>query len=138
MTNSYKLGPGVFTIGVGPLAVQAQLTNLRVEWSENVTSEEDLNLLDGTTLQGDQSATYRATISGNVVQDLAAAGFVAFTWDSKGEEVAFTFVPNNDITREVTGTCVPVPVTIGGDVKTRPRSDFTFRCVGDPVLGNVV
>jgi hypothetical protein len=138
-TNSYTVGPGLFTIGTGPLAVQAQLTSLTVDWTENVaTTGEVINLLDDTTVDTtEETATYRASISGNVVQDLAAAGFVAYTWDNKGEEVDFTYQPNTGVTRDITGTCVPVPVTIGGAAKTKPRSDFTFRCIGDPVLADV-
>lgn len=137
MTTSYIVGPGVFTIGSGPLAVHAQLTSLTVDWSESVATGEDLQFLDGTSLAGEESATYRASISGNVVQDLASGQFVAYTWDNKGEEVAFSYQPNEDVARKVTGTCVPVPVSVGGAAKTRARSDFTFRCVGDPVLGAV-
>lgn len=135
MSAPYTLGPGVFEIGAADLAVQAQLTNLRIEWSENVKSGDDLDFLDGSSEAGEQSATYRASVSGNVRQDLDAAGFVAYTWANKGEEVAFRFKPNDAVAREVTGVCVPVPITLGGDAKTKPRSDFTFRCVGDPVLG---
>lgn len=140
MTTSYTLGPGTFTIGSGPLAVEAQLTSLTVDWAESVeTVGEVLNLLDNTVLDTrEETPTYRASVSGNVVQDLGAAGFVAYSWAHKGEEVAFTFQPNDDIARDVTGVCVPVPVSIGGAAKTRPRSDFTFRCIGDPVLANVV
>lgn len=135
MTTSHILGPGVFTIGSGPLAVQAQLTNLRIEWSESVTSDDDRDFLDGTSELGVQTASYRATVSGTVQQDdLAAAGFVAWTWTNKGTEQDFTFVPNNDVDRQVSGVCVPVPVTIGGDVKKKNTSDFTFRCPEDPVL----
>lgn len=140
MTTSYTLGPGTFTIGSGPLAVEAQLTSLTVDWAESVqTVGEVLNLLDNSVLDTtEETPTYRASVSGNVVQDLGAAGFVAYSWDNKGEQVAFTFVPNDAIARKVTGVCVPVPVSIGGAAKTRPRSDFTFRCVGDPVLAAVV
>lgn len=134
----YTMGPGTFTIGSGPLAVQALLTSLTVDWAENVQSTgEVLNFLDGSVEDTtEETPTYRATISGNVLQDLAAAGFIAYTWAEKGEEVPFTFQPASSVDRHVTGTCVPVPVTIGGAAKTKPRSDFTFRCVGDPVLGD--
>lgn len=139
-TNSFNMGPGVFTIGTGPLAVQAQLTSLEVDWAETVqTTGEVLNLLDDTTLDTtEETPTYRATVGGNVVQDLGASGFVAYTWAHKGEEVDFTFQPDTGVARKVTGVCVPVPVKLGGAAKTKPRSDFTFRCIGDPVLANVV
>lgn len=139
MRTALKLGPGVFEIGLDALAVEQQLTNLRIGWSENVSAGDDTNFLDGSTELGDEDATYRATVSGNVQQDaLGAAEFIAFTWAHKGQEVPFTFRPRNDIARQVTGVCVPVPVEIGGDVKTKNRSDFTFRCIGDPELGDTV
>lgn len=135
--TSLKLGPGVFTIGSGPLAVEQQVTNLRIEWSENVQTGDDGHFLDGTSDAGDETATYRAAVAGNVQQDdLAVGGFIAYTWANKGLEEPFVFQPRDDVDRRVTGTCVPVPVTIGGDVKSKNRSDFTFRCVGDPILGD--
>lgn len=136
--TSLKLGPGVFTIGAGALAVEVQLTNIRVEWTENVSNEEAVNFLDGTSDLGDEDVTFTAVVSGNVQQDdLSAAGFVSYTWSNKGTEQPFTFQPRTDVTRRITGTCKPVPITVGGDVKVKNRSDFTFRCVGDPVLGDV-
>lgn len=140
MRTSLKLGPGEFTIGAGALAVEAQLTNIRIEWTENVatTGGEATNFLDGTTDTdpADETVTFSAVVSGNVQQDdLAEAGFTTFTWANKGTEQPFTFRPRDDLERIVTGVCKPVPVTIGGDVKVKNRSDFSFRCVGDPVLG---
>lgn len=117
------------------LEIQVQLTNARVEWSENVSTGDDGHFLDGTSDAGDETETYRATVSGNVQQDdLAADGFIAWSWAHKGLEEPFTFTPRNDREADVAGICKPVPVTIGGDVKNKNRSDFTFRCVGDPVL----
>lgn len=135
--KSYKLGPGELTLGAAPLDVSAQITNCRVEASENVTTGDDIDLLSGETLRGDESATYRFTLAGSLVQDISANGVVDYTWLHKGEEIPFSFVPSTSEGREVTGVCVPIPLTIGGDVSksSRPSSDFTWRVIGDPDFG---
>lgn len=133
MTDSYKLGPGTLTLGTDPDEAEfsMQLTNCRVEPTENVDEGDDLNLLDGSTLQGEDNVTRDYTLSGTSVQDLNDTGFTAYTWDNRGTEVAFVFVPVTARVAQVTGTCRIVPLTIGGDVKTRNTSDFTFPCTGD-------
>lgn len=131
--KSYKLGPGTLTLGAAPLDVSGQITNCRVEASENVTTIGDaLELLSGETLAAEESAAYRFTLAGSLVQDLAANGVIDYTWLNKGLEVPFTFVPSTAEGREVTGVVVPIPLTIGGDVKSRPTSDFSWRVIGDP------
>lgn len=137
--KSFKLGPGVLTLGEAgtALSIEAQIANARVDWSENVSSTDDLDLLNGETLAGDENATYRATLAGNLVQDITTGGVVEWSWLNKGTEQAVRFVPSTAEGREVVGVIVPVPLTLGGDVKTRNRSDFTWRFVGDPELGDV-
>lgn len=121
------------------LDVEVQLKNLRVEWSENVASGDDAHFLDGTSEAGDETATYRHSVSGNVQQDdLQAGSFVRWSWANKGTEQPYRFVPRDDLETGIEGICVPTPVTIGGDVKVKNGSDFTFRGVGDAVLDDVV
>jgi hypothetical protein len=137
MTDHYKLGPGTLTLGTAPddEEFSMQLTVCAVEPSENVTEGDDLNLLDGTTLNGDDTATLSYVLSGTAVQDLLDNGFTAYTWANKGDEVAFEFVPVTARVASVTGTVRLVPLKIGGDVKTRNTADFSFACTGaDPVF----
>jgi hypothetical protein len=138
MTQSYKLGPGSLTLGSGPLDVTAQITSCKVAASENVRTGDDLDLLDGNTLAGEESASYRFTISGNIVQDLGVAGVIAWSWTNKGTEQPFVFVPSTDEGRQVSGVLRPIPLDIGGDAKSRPRADFTWSIIGDPDLGPIV
>lgn len=136
-TDSYKLGPGTLSLGTDPddSEFAMQLTNIRVDPSENVDEGDDLNLFDGTTLEGDDNVTYSYELSGTAVQDLVASGFTAYCWQNKGLTVAFKFVP---VTARSTGgtegfldgTCRIRPITVGGDVKTRNTTDFTFVAFG--------
>lgn len=133
----FTMGPGTLTLGeLGDLA--AQVTAMRIEWSVNESSSDDMPVLSGEVLIGEADVTYTATLAGNVVQDIDAAGLVEFSWTNKGDNVPFVFVPNTEKGREVTGTVRVDPITLGGDVKDKaPRSDISWRCIGDPNLGNV-
>jgi hypothetical protein len=133
--ESYKMGPGSFTIGSTPFDVSCQVTSLTVNPTENVTTEAAVHTLCGDTLPASDTVDYSFTVSGSVLQDLAAAGVVDYTWTNMGDEVPFVFVPNTVEDRSVTGTCRLVPLTIGGDVSTRPTSDFEWAIIGTPVFG---
>lgn len=135
-TDSYKLGPGSLILGVGvdDNEYSSQVTNCRVEPTENVEEGDDLDLLDGTTLDGEDNVTYDYALAGTIVQDLNVDGFTDYTWSNKGTEVGFKFIPNTarGATVGFTGTVRIVPVLVGGDVKKRNTADFTFAIIGDP------
>lgn len=135
--KKYTVGPGTLELG-GTLGIEAQVTAMRVEWSENVTTADTIAVLSGEETGGEEDADYRATLAGNVVQDIDAAGLVDYSWTNKGEEVPFVFVPNTAKGRSVTGVVAVAPITLGGDVKDKtPRSDISWRIIGDPTLGDV-
>lgn len=133
--KSYKMGPG--TLKLGPAGIQdvsCQVTNMRVEWDESVDTTDAVDVLCGEQLAAEETATYTATLAGNILQDIDAAGVVAYSWTNKGVNVVFEFIPNTVAARKVTGTVRVVPITLGGDVKSRPRSDISWKCIGTPVL----
>jgi hypothetical protein len=136
--NSYKLDDGTLTIGAAPLDVSCQVTNAQVNPTENVDTEDAVHVLCGDTLPSTDTVDYSYTLSGTVLQDLAAGGVVDFTWLNAGDEVPFKFVPNTAAGRQVTGVVRLVPLMIGGDVPTRPTSDFEWACVGVPAFGALV
>lgn len=133
-TDSYKLGPGTLTLGESPTTIEmnVQVTNARIEPSENVDEGDDLNLLSGTTLEGEDNVTYSYALAGTMVQDLFDTGVTAFTWAHKGEELPFTFTPVTSRTATVEGVVRVIPVQIGGDVKVRNTADFSWVVIGEP------
>lgn len=133
--SSRKLGPGTLTLGAGALEVNAQLTSCKVTPSESVTTTDPIKVLSGEQLDGDETATYTFVLEGTFLQDdPGVASVVDWSWDNMGTEQPVVFVPSTAGTREVTGTIIPVPLTIGGDeVDTRMTSDFTWRFKGTPV-----
>jgi hypothetical protein len=132
--QSYVMGPGLFSLGAGPLAVEAQVASLTVTDTEKVKTTDPEPMLSGDELTTPDVVTMEWKLAGKIVQDLAAAGVVTYTWTNTGDEVAFSFTPNTVTDRKVTGIVRLVPLAIGGDPKTRPKSDFTWVIIGTPTL----
>lgn len=145
--KTYHLGPGSLTLGSGPLAVQGQITNCRVQAAEAVAAGAAIPVLSGEELAASERITFNWTLAGNLLQDLDAGGVIDWSWTHKGTEQPFEFVPSTAEGRSVTGICKPVPITIGGDVTgtaANPgdpaKADFTWRCLNgddEPVFGDV-
>lgn len=130
--KSYRVGPGSLLIGEDDdeMEISQQVKALTVSWDKD--KEDDDNVLSGDTIAGE--ATYTAQISGTVNQDLVQDGFLAMTWNEKGEVKPFKFIPNNDRNATVNGKLVLDPLDIGGDVKSRATAEFEFDCEGEPTL----
>lgn len=137
--GSYKMGPGTLSLGAGGdlLDVSLQVTNCRVEPAEEVKKTDAVPVLGGDEIPAEESGDLTYRLKGTFMQDLAAAGVIAWTWQNAGEEHPFEFVPNTAAARAVNGTIRVVPLTIGGDVsKTeRPKADFDWAIVGVPTFG---
>lgn len=137
---SFKMGPG--TVKLGPAGVQnisIQVTSFTVTFAESVETTPAVPVLTGDELPAEETPTVTWAVSGNIIQDLEAAGVVAYSWTNSKAELALEFIPNTVAARKVTGTIVMVPINLGGDSKARPQSDFTWRGKAGtmPVLANV-
>lgn len=131
--TAIKLGPGQLELGSGPLEVNMQVLSCKVTPSENVTTTEGRKVLSGESTADTEDVDFSYVLEGSFLQDLAAAGVVAWSWDNKGTEQPFRFVPNDVAGRQVQGVLKPVPLSIGGDeVDGDMASDFTWRIVGTP------
>lgn len=128
--KSTVLGPGTLTIGEEGSEEQfaAQLTNIRLV--PNVTTSDPIPVLSGEELDGDDTEIWE--MSGTLLQSFDADSLVDWALANKGEKLPFVFVPNTVADRQYTGIVKVQPVTIGGDVKKRNTSDFTWRMTGAP------
>lgn len=127
-TQSYKLGPGTLKFGSG-LTTDAtcQVKSCQVTCEEKVDTEDTERYLCAEEVAGEETVTFTWGLEATLTQDLAAAGFVTWSWTNKGTEQPFEFIPNTVTARKVTGTVHVVPISIGGDAKTRPSSDIKWR-----------
>lgn len=138
--STRKLGPGTLTLGEVPMAVTSQLTGCKITPSESVEAGERVKVLSGEVVEDAGTASYAYVLEGNFLQDdPGASSVVDWSWDNAGTEQPFTFTPNDTVGgRVVSGTLVPVPLTIGGDeVETTMASDFTWRIKGTPSRATV-
>lgn len=135
--ESYKVGPGTLKLGTGGIVnVSQQVTSCTVSASENVEEEDDINVLSGDVLEGEDTVSLEWTLSGNFLQDLAASGIVDYTWTNASDNVDFEYVPNTAEDRSIEGVVRLVPLDAGGDVKSRATSDFEWAIIGTPTLGD--
>lgn len=126
--DSYKMGPGTLKFDVGlATVVSLQVTDCEVEAEENVTKDDDIDVLTGDVLIGDETIKFTWKLSVTVIQKLVAGSFVTWSWTNAGLAKAFEFVPSTTEGRKVTGEVMVVPIKIGGKAKTRPTSELTWR-----------
>lgn len=131
MTTTLRVGPGSLVFGEGTeeeFAMQIKSATVTPE----VEAEDDEEVLSGAIVAGEE--THTATLAGNFFQDISADGFTTWTWDNRGVEMPFTYIPNSAAARGITGVCKIRATVIGGDVGTKARADFEFPCVGFPDL----
>jgi hypothetical protein len=148
--QSYTMGPGSLSLGTDPsdLDVSCQVKAFKVECAENVKKTDPTPMLCGEDKTTADRVTREWKVTGKILQDLAAAGVVDYTWTNAGDTVAFVFIPSTAKGRKVTGVCRLVPLTVGGDAGTDPDSDLSWTAggaydadagiSGDPVLAAVV
>lgn len=126
--KSNKLGPGLLTFGE---------TGTPVEWGAQVrsctvepTSEDgdELPVLSGESIVEDGEEYYELT--GEVLQSYDAQSLLVYCHTNHNVQVPFTFKPVSAEALGVTGIVTIKRIAIGGEVKTRNTSEFTFRGVG--------
>jgi hypothetical protein len=132
--KSYKVGPGVLTLGATPLDVSCQMTSCTITPTENVTTEDAVHVLCGDTLPASDTVDYTYVLDGTLLQDLSTGGVIDYTWTNAGDEVPFSYIPNSDEDAEVAGTVRVIPLAVGGDVTTRPTSDLGWAIIGTPTF----
>lgn len=130
--ETITMGPGTLVLGpVGTSkSIESQVTNARC--TPSVERGDALNVLSGESVAGDRTETW--VLAGTIVQDFGnAAGVWQYCFEHRGESLEFVFVPNTAAGRQVSGTVTVEALEVGGDVKSKPSSDFEWQIVGDPV-----
>lgn len=106
--------------------VSCQMNTSKLVPSEEVDSADDLPMLCGEDLPGDEEVTHTYGFEGTYLQDISAAGLIAYSYTNKGKQVACEFVPNTALARKFTFPLRIVPIEVGGEVKKRPTSDLKW------------
>lgn len=122
--KSQQLGPGSLKIGETGTEREwaSQLT--KTELSPEVEDGDTLPVLSGEELTEDDVETWE--LGGTLLQDYEAGSLELLAYELRGTWVPFTFTPNTDAGVQWTGEVKLRAIKVGGDVKTRNTSDFTF------------
>lgn len=129
--SAHRLGPGTLTFGETGTEQQfaSQLTNGRIEPSLN--EEDPVNVLSGEELAGDDTVSW--IIAGTLLQGYTKTDLIHWAFTNRLKLLSFKFVPSTEHSDYGwQGIAKIVPLTAGGDVKTRNTSDFEFKIVGEP------
>lgn len=126
------LGPGLLTIGsAGSLVdLSGKVTEVSIEWKAD--AEDSEYVLSGDAYGGD--VKYTATLKGSGFQTLEYNDWLDFSWKNAGKELPFTFIPDKAGTSLVEGKVRVDPITLGGKVRSKNKSDFEWSCIGIPTL----
>jgi hypothetical protein len=124
---SYKMTGGRLIFGTGGSAhdMSIQVTSCELEPSEQVDRDDDVDVLTGDVLYGDETITYEWVLKGTILQDSSLVGSVVWSAEHAGEEWPFNFEPVDGL--RASGTVIIAAIKLGGQAKTRPTTDFNFR-----------
>lgn len=130
--QSSKLGPGRLKLGSTGTEQEFGTQCTAVALEPDVEEGDELTVLSGDVLDGDDEYTYNLT--GTALQDYSGmTSWIVWCKENQGVVLPFEFVPNNEAGLAVTGSVKIRAVKIGGDVKERNESDFEFKGIGDYV-----
>jgi hypothetical protein len=129
------VGPGTLTIGETAALMDFSSQCTACKLTPSVDNGDPINVLSGEQVAGDRSESF--TLDGTFLQELGEDSSTEWLFTHRGETHPFVYVPATDKGRQVTGNLVVEAIDIGGDVKTKPTSDFSFIIVGSPAIAAV-
>lgn len=135
--NTVTVGAGKLTIGASTdlTTFSGQVTACRLVPS--VDQGDSIMVLSGESVAGDRTESF--ALEGTLLQDLGATiSTTEWLFTNRGETHVFEFVPSTAAGKKITGSLVVEAIEIGGDVSTKPTSDFSFVVVGAPVIAAAV
>ena len=128
-----EMGAGTLTVGESGTLTDLAIQTKSVKLTPDVDAGKPIHVLSGDTAPGDRTEEWK--LEGTFQQDFGFKdSVIEFCFTNRGKTLPFEFVPNNTGNRKVTGKLTIEPVEIGGDVKTKPESDFEFTLSGEPKM----
>lgn len=117
-----KLKKGTLTIGTKSFATQA--TNVKIT-PDHKDDGEALEVLSGDQIPASSSRT--DTLKIEAIQDFTdPAGFLTYTWEHDGENVAFEWTPTDKATPKWSGTVQVRALEVGGEINKRIMTSAEF------------
>lgn len=128
-----KLGPGTLKFGKVGSEKEFQSRTTSTKYKPELTLPDRKKMLDHSTFQGE--GEWSGSISGTFFQEYSMAGLIAWCFNNAGKEMPFIFTPlNGKGNQQYSGTCIIMPVEVGGDPDKTNESEFEFPVIGKPTL----
>lgn len=125
--QSTKLGPGRLTFGAAGTAQEFGAAITKASVVPESGDGEVITVLDGSEAIDAAEETWK--LEGTIYQSYEADSLLFWCNEHAGEEIEFTYVPALAGKLQVSGRASIKSMAIGGDVKTRNTSDFSFKAV---------
>lgn len=122
--KSHKLGPGSLKLGTVGSEAEFNMALRSCQVVPETDDGETLPVLSGEEVDEGDDETY--ALEGTVLQSYDVDSFLVWAHTFAGQVLPFRFVPDNDKMLSVVGEVKVRRVQIGGDVKERNESDFSF------------
>lgn len=125
IVKSHKLGPGSLKFGATGSEVEFAASLKSCKVTVDVSEGDLIPVLSGDELEDGDTETY--SLSGSLLQQYDLDSLLVWAHVNAGIDVPFVFIPDSDKQLSVSGTVRVRRLDIGGDVKTRNTSDFTWK-----------
>lgn len=123
--SSHKLGPGNLSFGAAGSLKEFGVALTKAELTPEADDGETITVLSGDELIEEGEETW--TLSGSVYQAYDATSLILWCNQNSGETMPFTFRPAAGQALKATGNVLIRSIKMGGDVKARNQSEFTFK-----------
>lgn len=123
--SSHKLGPGTLSLGAVGSTKEFGVALTKATLTPEADDGDTIVVLSGDELIEEGEETW--TLEGSVYQAYDADSLIVWCNTHSGETLPFTFRPSTDQPLKATGKVLVRSIAIGGDVKTRNQSEFTFK-----------
>lgn len=123
--KSNRLGPGTLVFGApaSPSEWGAQVTACTL--TPRADEGDTITVLSGEELVDDGEETW--TLEGTLLQSYDEESLLIWAHENSGTELEFEFTPVTGSALRCSGRALIRSVAVGGEVKTRNTSDFSFR-----------
>jgi len=130
------VGPGKLQIGDTENLTMFESQIRSAKLVPSVDKGDPIDVLSGEQVSGDRSESF--ALEGTMLQDFGATDSrTEWLFEHRGQTHPFEYTPNNAAGKKITGQLEVEAIDIGGDVKSKAESDFSFTLIGAPVIAAV-
>lgn len=123
--SSHKLGPGRLTIGEVGTETEFGTAIRSCILTPEAEDGDTLVVLSGDEVTDSGDETW--TLEGTVLQSYDAKSLILWCNQNSGKTLPFTFIPSTEYGLNATGNVAIRSIALGGDVRERNTSDFSFK-----------